>query len=157
MTFSIEVENKFEMTRREIQVRHKSLEEILEEQRIINPVVETGYGEEERRKVSFSLGSEGGEKDYLEISVDNQKSDLGPCKIDIWSNISFSFIPPGTAKVTVIPSEDGETNTSVKIPSGLSTWKFDIMRSIEQLCRGDDTGTANVTVGEDEPGGWDQI
>jgi hypothetical protein len=165
MTHSIEVENRFEMNRRDIQVRRKSREETLEEQRVSCPAYEYGDVEEERRKVSFSLGPVEGEKDYLEISVDNQQDELGPCRINIWSNGPVRFVPPGSASITVIPSEDVETYTSLRIPSGPPTWKLEIMRPPEQssdegdgvlgLIHRDEGSMINVTVGEDPPGEGD--
>jgi hypothetical protein len=148
MTCSISVINTFEMSQKDIQVRRKCWGKTLEE----SPAY--GYGEEERRQVNFSLGEVDGEEDYLEISVDNQQDELGPCKIDIWSNGPVTFNPPAAASVTVIPSKDVETletNTSLRIPSGLPTWKLEIMRPCEIPREG---SQVNVTVGEDEPGGW---
>lgn len=150
MTFSIEVENKFEMTRRNILVRRKSLEETVEEQRVSGPSIVKG--KKERRVVSYSLGEVAEEEEYLEISVDNQQEEMGPCKIDIWSNGPVTFIPPAAASVTVIPSEDVETletNTSLRIPSGLPTWKLEIMMPFEIPREGSQT---NVTVGDEPPG-----
>lgn len=164
MTHIIKVENKFEMSRRDIRVRRKSFEGTLEEQRVSCPEYEYQNGEEERRKVSFSLGSVEGQEDYLEISVDNQQEELGPCKIDIWSNGPVTFAPPGAASITVIPSEDVETNTSLRIPSGLPTWKLEIMMPSEPDSDEEDAESdlidregsqVNVKVGDDEPGGWD--
>jgi len=159
MTCSIEVENNFEMNRGDILVRRKSFEGTMEEQRASFPAYEYGDRLEKRRKVDLSLE---GEQDYLEISVDNQQQELGPCKIDIWSNGPVTFIPPETATVTVIPSEDVETITTVRIPSGPPTWKLEIMmpptpgiqkgypESISIPREGSQT---NVTVGDEPPGG----
>lgn len=151
MTHLIEVENKFEMSRPDILVRRKSFEGTMEEQRVSSPSYQ--YGSEERRTVSFSLGSEEGENDYLEIIVDNQQEELGPGKIDIWSNGPVTFIPPAAAVVTVLPAIDVETletNTSLRIPSGLSTWKLEIMMPAEIPREGSQT---NVTLGDAPPGG----
>lgn len=159
MTFSIEVENKFEMSPRDIHIRRKSRETTMEEHMASCPGYVSGNIEEKRSIVSLPLGADAGEGDYLEISVDNQQVNLGPCRIDIWSNVPFTFIPPGTAAISIIPSEDGETNTSLKIPSGLPTWKLEIMRPISiALPRDEDSeGMTNVTVGDDEPGTGDSV
>jgi hypothetical protein len=140
MTHLIKVENKFEMSRGDILVCRKSFKGTVEEQRVSS----SGY--------EYQIG----EEDYLEISVDNQQEELGPCKIDIWSNGPVTFVPPEAASVTVIPSEDVETNTSLRIPSGPPTWKLEIMKPISDfISRGDPSGDkTNVTVGDDEPGGW---
>jgi hypothetical protein len=163
MAFSIKVENKFAMARRDIQVRRKSWGKILEEQRVSCSASEYGAGEVESRPVKLSLGEVDGEEDYLEISVDNQQDELGPCKIGIRSNGPVTFVPPGAASITVIPSEDVETNTSLRIPSGLPTWKLEIMRppqssseegdAVPGLIPRDEGSTTDVTVGDDEPGG----
>ena len=159
MTHFIEVENKFEMTRGDILVRRKSYDGTREEQRVRFPA-DDGDRLEKRRKVNLSLE---GDQDYLEIIVDNQRDELGPCKIDICSNGPVTFIPPAAASVTVNPSEDVETITTLRIPSGPPTWKLDIMmpptqssqegypESISIPREGSQT---NVTVGDDEPGGW---
>jgi hypothetical protein len=167
MIYSIEVENKFEMSRRGLQVRRKSFEGTMEEQRISCPVYESGDVGEESRMVKFSIGKVEGEEDYLEISVDNQQEELGPCKIDIWSNGPVTFIPPAAASVTVLPPKDVETletNTTLRIPSGLPTWKLEIMSPPKQsrdeedgvsgLIIRDEGSTTNVTVGDEPPGGW---
>ena len=145
MTFSIKVENKLEMAQRDIHVRRKSREGVLDEQRIRCP----GYAE------SFSLGAVEGEDDYLEISVDNQQDELGPCKIDITSNGPVRFVPPGAASINVIPSEDVETYTLLRIPSGPPTWKLEIMRppAPESGLISREGSMTNVTVTEDDPGG----
>ncbi|MGD2085197.1 MAG: hypothetical protein PVH61_03340 [Candidatus Aminicenantes bacterium] len=152
MTFSIEVENRFEMNRRDIQVCRKNRGEIREEHRISCPVSESGEDEGKRSFISLPLEAVDEEEDFLEISVDNQQVDLGPCKVVLWSDISFTFTPPGTANITLLPSKEWETNTSIKIPSGLPTWKLEIKPTVS---RADDTGTINVTVEDDAPGGWD--
>jgi len=94
-----------------------------------------------------------GEEDYLEISVDNQQEELGPCKIDINSIGPVTFIPPAAASVTVLPPIDVETlktNTSLRIPSGLPTWKLEILMPVEIPREG---SQINVTVGDPPPGG----
>ncbi len=152
MTHFIEVKNNFEVTRGDILVRRKSLEGTREEQRANFPSYEVGA--EESKKVSFSLGEVAGEEDYLEISVDNRQEELGPCKINISSIGPVTFIPPAGVSVTVIPPEDVEnlgTNISLRVPSGLPTWKLEIMKPAESSREGSQT---NVTVGDDEPGGW---
>ena len=160
MTCSFEVENRFEMNRGDILVRRKSFEGTMEEQRVRFPA-DDGDRLEKRRKVDLSLE---GEQDYLEISVDNQQQELGPCKIDIWSNSPVIFIPPAAASVTVIPSEDVETNTSLRIPSGLPTWKLEIMippvtgsdeENAESDLRDREGSQTSVTLGDAPPGGWD--
>jgi len=157
MKFSIKVENKFKMAQRNIYVRRKSREEILDGQRIRCPKSAYGDREEERRVVSFSLGAVDREEevDCLEISVANQQDELGPCKIDIKSNGPVTFAPPAAASITVIPSEDLETYTSLRIPSGLPTWKLEIMRppASESGLIPRDGSMTNVTVTEDDPGG----
>lgn len=153
-TLLVMVENKFEMSPRAIYARRKIGEQALEEQRVSGSTYEYGDGEESRT-VNLSLGEVDGEEDYLEISVDNQQEEMGPCKIDIWSNGPVTFIPPAAASVTVIPSEDEETletNTSLSIPSGLPTWKLAIMRSCGFPREGSQT---NVKVGDAPPGGLD--
>jgi len=164
-TLSIKVENNFEMARRDIQVRRKCWGKTLEEQRISYPAYEFGDVEEESRMVKLSLGEVDSEEDYVEISVDNQQEELGPCKINIKSNGPVTFIPPAAASVTVILLEDEETfktKTSLRIPSGLPTWKLEIMKPSEPGSDVGDTesdlisreGTqVNVTVGDDQPGG----
>ena len=172
MTFSIEVENGFEMNPRDIQVRRKSRGETLEEHQVC-PLYEGG--KEEIRTVDLFLGAVDGEEDYLEISVveDEQQPDLGPCKIDLRSNVPFRFIPRGTESLTVMmvtqvdQVEEGKTITSLKIPSGPPTWKLEIMRPPEPVSEEgypeslsnsrDPVGNTNVTVGDDDPGGWDYI
>ena len=152
MTHLIEVKNNFEVTRGDILVRRKSLEGAMEEQRANFPSYEVGA--EGRKKVSFSLGAVEGEEDYLEISVDNRQEELGPCRINISSIGPVTFIPPAGVSVTVIPPEDVEnleTNISLRIPSGLPTWKLEIMKPAEFSREGSQT---NVTVGDDKPGDW---
>ena len=153
MAFTIEVENRFEMTRRDLQVRHKRLEETLAEQRVSCIPGESGDAVVENRWFNCSLGPVEGEQEYLEISVDNREAELGPCRIGIWSDVPFTFIPPGTAAVSVFLSKEGETDLSLKIPSGLPAWKLEIMRPTGPSSRADDSGTVNVTVSDDEPGG----
>ena len=153
MTFSIEVENKFEMGQRDICVLRKSWEETLEEHRVSCPVYEEG--KEEKRAVALSLGTVEGQEDYLEISVGNDQVDLGPCRIDLPSHVPFTFIPAGTGSLTVIPSGNGK-RTSLKIPAGLPAWKMEITRPSGPMSqiRGEDAGEGNnVTVGDDGPGG----
>ena len=152
MTHFIEVKNNFKVTRGDILVRRKSLEGTMEEQRVSCPSFKDGA--EEREKVNFSLGAVAGEEDYLEISVDNRLEELGPCKINISSIGPVTFIPPAGVSVTVIPSKDVEaleTNISLKIPSGLPTWKLEIMKPAETPREGSQT---NVTLGDDRPGDW---
>ena len=152
MTHFIEVKNNFEVTRRDILVRRKSLEGTMEEQRASFPSYEVGA--EERKKVSFSLGAAAGEEDYLEISVDNRQEELGPCRINISSIGPVTFIPPAGVSVTVIPPgdvENLETNISLRIPSGLPIWKLEIMKPAESSREGSQT---NVTLGDDRPGDW---
>jgi hypothetical protein len=153
MTHFFKVENSFEMTRGDILVRRKSFEGTLEEQRAGCPSYEDGA--EQRRMVSLSFEPAAGEEDYLEISVDHQQEELGPCKIDIWSNGPVTFIPPAAAVVTVLFPKDVETletNTSLRIPSGLPTWKLEIMMPAKTP-REDEGSMTNVTVGDAPPGG----
>jgi hypothetical protein len=154
MTFSIEVENKFEAARRDIHVLRKSWEETLETHRVSCPVY--GRGEEEKQAVALSLGTEPGQEDYLQISVDNDQVDLGPCKIDLPANVPFTFIPAGTGSITVIPQANGSTGTSLRIPPGPPAWKLEIKKpSGENVARitESDPSEPNVTVGDDGPGG----
>ena len=157
MKFSVEVKNEFGMARRDLLVRRKSFEGTMEEQQVSGPTYEYGDGKEEGkgRMVKLSLGEVDGMEDYLEISVDNQQEELGPCKIDIKSYVPVTFIPPAAASVTVFPLEDVETKTTLKIPSGLPTWKLEIRRPSEPGSDEEDReGTqVNVIVGEEEPGG----
>ena len=168
MTHSVEVENKFEMSRGDILVRRKSFEGTIEEQRISCPVYGSGAEREESRMVKLSLGAVEGEDDYLEISVDNQQEELGPCKIEICSTGPVTFIPPAAAVVTVLLPKDVETletNTRLRIPSGLPTWKLEIMRPHQSISSEgdavsggiyrDEGSTTNVKVGDAPPGGWD--
>jgi hypothetical protein len=145
MTFPIKVENKFEMARRDIHVRRKVWEEIKEEQTVNYPV---NGGVD---AVSLSLGEVDGEEDYLEISVDNQQADLGPCKIDLPVNVPFTFIPAGIGSIEVTPPANGETVTSLRIPSGQPAWKLEV-REPSVIPR-EENGITNVTVGDDPPGG----
>jgi hypothetical protein len=165
MAFTVKVENKFTMARRDIQVRRKSWGKILEEQRVSCPASEYGAGEQESKPVKLYLGEVDGEEDYLEISVDKQQEELGPCKTEIRSNGPVTFIPPGEASITVIPSEDVETHTALRIPSGPPTWKLEIMRPLQTSSEGEDAvpgliprdegSTIDVTVGDDPPGEGD--
>ena len=164
MTYSFKVENKFELAQRDIHVMRKNLEETLEEHRVNYPVY--GEGEEETQTVALSLGTVEELEDYLEIRVDNDQVELGPCKIDLPAEVPFTFIPAGSGSVTVVPSSNG--NTSLKIPSGLPTWKLAIMKPAE-LAEVTEQGLAsmadapgimesaptepNVSVGDDGPGG----
>jgi len=150
MEHLFEVRNKFEMNRGNLLVRRKRFDGNMEEQRVNCP---SNKNEKEASGVlSFSPGAVEGEEDYLEISVDNQQEELGPCKIDIWSTGPVTFIPPAEASVTVLLPEDVETletNTSLRIPSGLPTWKLKIMMPGEHPREGSQT---NVTVGDAPPG-----
>jgi len=171
MTFSIELENSFGMNRRDIRVRRKSRGETLEEKRVSYPAYEFGAGEEESRTMGLSLGSVEQEEDYLEISVveDEQQPNLGPCKIDLRSNVPFRFIQGGTESLTVMMVkhlEEGKTITSLKIPSGPPTWKLEIMRPPaqssqegypESLSNSREGSFPDVRVGDDDPGGWGLI
>jgi hypothetical protein len=159
MSFTVKVNNEFAMARRDILVRRKSFEGTMEEQQVSGPTYKYGDEKEEGkgRTVKLSLGEVDGVEDYLEISVDNQKEELGPCKIDIRSYVPVTFIPPAAASVTVIPPKDVETletNTSLRIPSGLPTWKLEIRRPSELGSdEGDREGTqVNVRVSDDTPG-----
>lgn len=145
MSFPIKVENKFEMAQRDIHVRRKVWEEIKEEHTVNYPV------NGEVKMVDFSLGAEDGEEDYLEISVDNQQADLGPCKIDLPVNVPFTFIPAGIGSIEVTPLANGETVTSLRIPSGQPTWKLEV-REPSVIPR-EEGGITNVTVGDGDPGG----
>lgn len=162
MTFLIEVENKLKMARRGIHVRRKSWKDTLEEHRVNCPVYKKG--KQERSATSLSLGAVAGEEDYLQISVEHPPVNLGPCKIELPSDVPFRFIPGGKESITVnmdIPGvEKGKTVTSLKIPSGPPTWRLEIMRTPEPghglIGRGDDSGgKINVTVSDDGPGGED--
>jgi hypothetical protein len=171
MAFSIEVGNKFDMNVRDIQVRRKSRGETLEEMRANYPASKSGAGEEAIRKVELFLGAMEGEEDYLEISVveDKQQSDLGPCMIDLRSNVPFRFIPGGTESITVMMVKhlkEGKTITTLRIPSGPPTWKLEIMRppaqssqegAPESLSNSHEGGMPDVTVNDDDPGGWGLI
>jgi hypothetical protein len=145
MTFPIKVENKFEDARRDIHVRRKVWEEILEE-RTVNYPFNGGV-----EVVGLSLGEVDGEEEYLEISVDNHQAELGPCKIDLGSNVPFTFIPAGIGSIKVTPPANGETVTSLSIPSGQPAWKLEV-RGPSGIPRGEDEIT-NVTVGDGDPGG----
>jgi hypothetical protein len=145
MSFPIKVENKFEMARRDIHVRRKVWEEILEEHTVNYPV------NGEVKMVDISLGEMDGEEDYLEISVDNRRADLGPCKIDLGSNVPFTFIPAGIGSIEVTPPANGETVTSLRIPSGQPAWKLEV-RGPSVIPR-EEGGITNVTVGDGDPGG----
>jgi hypothetical protein len=158
MTFSVEVENKFEMAQRDIHVRLKQWDETLEEHKVSYPV----NGGQERKTVNVDLGASNGGEDYLEICVDNGQADLGPCNIDLPAHVPFTFLPEGTGSITVIPPENGTNITSLKIPSGLPAWKLEVMSPPEPVLpvgyqgmasKGDDGGANNVSVGDDEPGG----
>ena len=168
MTFSIKLENKFKTVPRDIQVRRKNRGKNLDEHQVSSPARDV---EKERTAVNFSLGAVDLAEDYLEISVvddeQQQQHDLGPCKIDLRKNVPFRFIPGGTESITVKMVkhlEKGKTITSLKIPLGPPTWKLEIMRPPEP---GSEEGDAepglidregslpDVTVGDEEPGGWD--
>jgi hypothetical protein len=158
MTFLVKVENQLTEARRDIHVLRKSREETLDEQRISCPAYEDGNvkGEEEKSLVGLHLGVADGEDDYVEISVDDKQSNLGPCKIELSPVVPFRFIPGGTVSLTVIPPEEGDTKTLLKIPSGLPTWKLEIMKPTRIVIpRGDDSGGTNVTVGDEPPGEGD--
>jgi hypothetical protein len=165
MTYSFKVENKFEMAQRDIHVIRKNLEETLEEHRLSCPVY--GEGEEETKAVALSLGTVEEQEDYLEISVDNDQVELGPCKIDLPAEVPFTFIPAGSASITVVPAGNG--STSLKIPSGLPGWKLALMKptqlaepmsreagieNVPDIMESAPT-EPNVTVGDDGPGGED--
>lgn len=153
MTFSIEVENKFELAQRAIHVQRKSWGEAKESQRIHYP---DGV---EKRAAAFSMNTEDDydQKDYLEISVDDDQVELGPSKIDLPANIPFTFIPAGIRSITFIPSG---TRTSLRVPAGPPTWKIQVMsptQSMASTLSDEQPGDAknNVTVGDDMPGEGD--
>lgn len=165
MTFSIGLENRFGTSQRDIRVRRKSRKETLEEQRVSYPAYEYGEGEEEKSAASFSLGSMEGEEDYLEISVGDEQADLGPCKIELPANVPFRFIPGGITSIAVFPPKNRGAVTLLRIPSGPPTWKLEIMRPPEPasdeedtesvlISRADEGSMPDVTVGDDQPGGW---
>jgi hypothetical protein len=152
MTFSVEVENKFEMAQRDIHVLRKVWGDTKESHRVRYP------DGNEKRAVDLSLGTVPEEADdYLEISVDKEKRELGPCRIDLPADIPFSFIPSGARSITVVPAV-GSGQTSLRIPAGLPGWRLQLMKPQEplaQVMEEADSGNSNnnVTVGDDGPGG----
>jgi hypothetical protein len=156
MTYSIEVENKFEMAQRDIHVSRKLWEESLDQRSLAYPVLESGIPLS-RQVIDFELGAVAGDEDYLEIRVDDEQSELGPCKVDLPANVPFTFVPAGVGSITVVPPENGSNITSLKIPSSIPTWKLEVMRPMEPAAgriphRGESDAN-NVTIGDDEPGG----
>lgn len=158
MTLSIEVENKFGISQRDIHILRKVSEEIKERHRVNYP------GDEKKRAVRLSLedvDDQGDYQDYLEISLDNQQLDLGPCRVELTSNLSLTFFPTGIESLKVIPSENGKP-TTLRIPPGLPGWKLAIRSSGSRVAErntGDETnsgpgGGDGVTIGDDGPGGW---
>jgi hypothetical protein len=153
MTFSIEVENKFEMAQRDIHVLRKVWGDTKESHRVRDP------DGSRKRAVDLSLGAAPAEADdYLEISVDKEMREIGPCRIDLPAAIPFSFIPAGARSITVIPAVGGG-QTSLRIPEGPPGWKLQLMKPQEPLAQvmEEDSGNSNnnVTVGDDGPGGDD--
>lgn len=161
MSYQVRVENKFEVAGRHIHVRRKEWDDVLEEHRVSYPVYDAPPEEQVPNFSEFALGQAEEQADYLEISVDNEVEELGPCRIMLPANTPFTFVPGGAGSITVEPPQNGATVTAVRIPSGLPTWKLEIMQPVPPLevqqmipREGDDPDDMNnVTVGEDEPGG----
>lgn len=162
MSYQINVENKFEVANRDIHVRRKEWDDVLEELRLSYPQSEV----QDTNRAEFALGQMETQGDYLEICVDNEVEELGPCRIMLPANAPFTFVPGTIGSITVEPPKNGSAVTAVKIPSGLPTWKLEIMQpspqevahlpEVEQMIsrEGDDPDDMNnVTVGEDQPGG----
>lgn len=156
MTFSIEVENKFKISQRDIHIYRKNSRETKE-------VLRVGYpGEVERGAVTLSLENDEGTNEHLEIRVDNQQLNLGPCRIELPSDFTFTMFPGGVERLQVIPS-DNSNRTALRIPPGLPGWKLAIKPSRSMKVRqniGEEPGSGegggeNVTVGDDGPGGWE--
>lgn len=169
MTYLIEVENKFETAKRNITVRRRNWGESLEETTVSYPALK-GPGETfipETAKMSLDSLIDAGE--YLEISVNDPNLEMGPCRVELPPDAPFTFIANDPGCVTVLPN-DRETHTNVlRIPSGLPTWKLEIMPPQNLYETGKETNIVetallqtpleeqqtinNVTVGDDEPGG----
>jgi hypothetical protein len=162
MTFRIGVENKFEISRRNLRVRRISLEEeeTLEEHSLDFPREEMLPGNNPAR--SFELEETGG-REVLELSMEDTETELDlPCRIDLPQGIPFNILPGDVQFLSVIP---GVTGTTLKIPVGLPTWRVEIMSPLKPadeevsepgavLLSGTRSGgDPNVSAGDDEPGG----
>ena len=150
MSFLFEIENKFEMSCRDIHVQRKFSGETRENGQVYYP------GKEEENAAVFSIEEIDKQSECLEISVDQEELELGPSKVELPGNIPFTFIPAGSRSLTVIPASG---RVSLKIPAGLPGWKLQLMKPKESVAYTmdgpDDSIKNNVTVGDDAPGEGD--
>ncbi|MGD2092944.1 MAG: hypothetical protein PVH61_42670 [Candidatus Aminicenantes bacterium] len=151
MTLTIEVKNNFKRGKRGIIVHDSS-----QKQNWIVPWEKNGQGD---TKQEFDFP--GGKDDYLVIAVTPGAGDLKWCKAELPTTLPFIFIPGGMEKIGILTSSDGE-RTTLRIPPGPPTWQLKIKNHSERMAQSADEepgsgegGGANVSVGDDGPGGWD--
>jgi hypothetical protein len=161
MSSKITVENKFEIAKRDIHVRLKQGE--TKRTAIVKEKLDyPGKGGKTRAAIPL------GKDEYLEISVENEGSNLEPCCIELPCDLQYTYYPNGRGKIILEhfyrpgPIEAGKSAklwTRLRIPQGKPKWKLGIMMapkfdSPETNLGNDDPGSgSNVNVGDDGPGG----
>lgn len=149
MSLRVEVENKFDRTKRRFTVYHHH-KRANDSKGVFEPV----RGE----KMPFALGADNREDDYLEISL-KEKQDNEPSVIKVSKGLQVLVYPNGAQYIS-IETLDGGNTKRIYIPPKNPGWKVRLIKPRDMAsARSDGVFVAhsvdpeNVTVGDDGPGG----